>query len=57
MGDGRQYRCGRDFAAAVGSVARLFRKRWRKILVRISKCGDKKLTRLPPAQSRQFLLL
>jgi transposase len=46
MGDGRQYRCGRDFAAALGLVPRQYSTGGRNNLLGISKRGDKNLRRL-----------
>lgn len=43
MGDGKQYRCGRDFAAALGLVPRQYSTGGRSNLLGISKRGDKKL--------------
>jgi transposase len=46
MGDGKQYRCGRDFAAALGLVPRQYSTGGRNNLLGISKRGDKNLRRL-----------
>ena len=46
MGDGKQYRCGRDFAAALGLVPRQYSTGGKANLLGISKRGDKHLRRL-----------
>jgi transposase len=46
LGDGKQYACGRDFAASVGLVPRQYSTGGRATLLGISKRGDKALRRL-----------
>jgi transposase len=46
IGDGKQYRCGRDFAAALGLVPWQYSTGGRSNLLGISKRGDKNLRRL-----------
>lgn len=41
VGDGKQYRCGRDFAASLGLVPRQYSTGGRNNLLGISKRGDK----------------
>lgn len=56
MGDGKQYRCGRDFAAAVGLVPRQHSTGGRSNLMGISKRGDKNLRRLLVQCARTYML-
>lgn len=46
IGDGKQYRCGWDFAASIGLVLRQYSMGGKGNLVGISKRGDKNLRRL-----------
>jgi transposase len=55
MGDGRQYRCGRDFAAALGLVPRQYSTGGRNNLLGISKRGDKNLRRLLVQCARAYM--
>jgi transposase len=55
MGDGKQYRCGRDFAAAVGLVPRQYSTGGRNTLLGISKRGDKNLRRLLVQCARAYM--
>lgn len=56
MGDGKQYRCSRDFAASVGLVPRQYSTGGRSNLLGISKRGDKNLRRLLVQCARVYLL-
>lgn len=56
LGDGKQYRCGRDFAAAVGLVPRQYSTGGRSNLLGISKRGDKNIRRLLVQCARAFML-
>lgn len=56
LGDGKQYRCGRDFAAAVGLVPRQYSTGGRSNLLGISKRGDKNIRRLLVQCARSFML-
>ena len=56
MGDGKQYRCGRDFAAALGLVPRQHSTGGRSNLLGISKRGDKNLRRLLVQCARAYML-
>ncbi|WP_425306472.1 transposase [Escherichia coli] len=40
MGDGKQFRRGRDASAALGLVPRLFSTGGKQVLLGITKCGD-----------------
>ncbi|MBI6554563.1 IS110 family transposase [Pseudomonas veronii] len=55
MGDGKQYRCGRDFAASVGLVPRQYSTGGKANLLGISKRGDKNLRRLLVQCARVYL--
>jgi transposase len=55
MGDGKQYRCGRDFAAALGLVPRQYSTGGRNNLLGISKRGDKNLRRLLVQCARAYM--
>jgi len=55
MGDGRQYRCGRDFAAALGLVPRQYSTGGKNNLLGISKRGDKDLRRLLVQGARAYM--
>lgn len=55
MGDGKQYRCGRDFAAALGLVPRQYSTGGRNTLLGISKRGDKNLRRLLVQCARAYM--
>jgi transposase len=55
MGDGKQYRCGRDFAAALGLVPRQYSTGGRHTLLGISKRGDKNLRRLLVQCARAYM--
>lgn len=56
LGDGKQYRCSRDFAAAVGLVPRQFSTGGRSTLLGISKRGDKNIRHLLVQCARSFML-
>ncbi|MBB5429719.1 transposase [Paraburkholderia atlantica] len=56
LGDGKQYRCGRDFAAAVGLVPRQYSTGGRSNLLGISKRGHKNIRRLLVQCARAFML-
>jgi transposase len=55
MGDGKQYRCGRDFAASLGLVPRQYSTGGRSNLLGISKRGDKNLRRLLVLGARSYM--
>jgi transposase len=55
MGDGKQYRCGRDFAAALGLVPRQYSTGGKPNLLGISKRGDKNLRRLLVQCARAYM--
>jgi transposase len=55
MGDGRQYRCSRDFAASVGLVPRQYSTGGRANLLGISKRGDKHLRQLLVQCARVYM--
>ena len=55
MGDGKQYACGRDFAASIGLVPRQYSTGGRANLLGISKRGDKNLRRLLVQCARGFM--
>ncbi|MEC4723896.1 IS110 family transposase [Noviherbaspirillum sp. CPCC 100848] len=55
LGDGKQYGCGRDFAASVGLVPRQYSTGGRPNLLGISKRGDKNLRRLLVQCARAFM--
>ncbi|HEY0844820.1 MAG TPA: IS110 family transposase [Noviherbaspirillum sp.] len=54
-GDGRQYRCGRDFAASIGLVPRQYSTGGKANLLGISKRGDKNLRRLLVQCARSYM--
>ena len=56
MGDGKQYRCSRDFAASIGLVPRQYSTGGRANLLGISKRGDKNLRRLLVQCARVYLM-
>ena len=56
MGDGKQYRCGRDFAAAIGFVPRQHSTGGRTNLHGISRRGDKNIRRLLITCARAYML-
>lgn len=55
MGDGKQYRCSRNFAASVGLVPRQYSTGGKANLLGISKRGDKNLRRLLVQCARVYL--
>jgi len=55
VGDAKHYRCGRDFAAAVGLVPRQHSTGGRNNLLGISKRGDKDLRRLLVQCARAYM--
>lgn len=55
VGDGKQYRCGRDFAASIGLVPRQFSTGGKANLLGISKRGDKNLRRLLVQCARSYM--
>lgn len=55
LGDGRQYRSSRDFAASVGLVPRQYSTGGRQNLLGISKRGDKNLRRLLVQCARTYI--
>ncbi|NUT90379.1 IS110 family transposase [Pseudomonas corrugata] len=55
MGDGQQYRCSRDFAAAVGLVPRQYSTGGKANLLGISKRGDKHLRQLLVQCARVYM--
>ncbi len=55
MGDGKQYKCSRDFAASVGLVPRQYSTGGRANLLGISKRGDKSLRRLLVQCARVYM--
>jgi transposase len=56
LGDGKQHRCSRDFAASVGLVPRQYSTGGRQNLLGISKRGDKNLRRLLVQCARVYML-
>jgi transposase len=56
LGDGKQYRCSRDFAAAVGLVPRQYSTGGKSNLLGISKRGDKNIRHLLVQCARAFML-
>jgi transposase len=56
LGDGKQYGCGRDFAASVGLVPRQYSTGGRANLLGISKRGDKNIRRLLVQCARAYML-
>ena len=55
VGDGKQYRCGRDFAASIGLVPRQYSTGGRNNLLGISKRGDKNIRRLLVQCARAYM--
>lgn len=55
MGDGKQYGCGRDFAASLGLVPRQYSTGGRPNLLGISKGGDKNIRRLLVQCARSYM--
>jgi transposase len=55
MGDGKQYGCGRDFAASIGLVPRQYSTGGRANLLGISKRGNKNIRRLLVQCARAFM--
>lgn len=56
VGDGKQYRCGRDFAASVGLVPRQYSTGGKNNLLGISKRGDKHMRHLLVQCARAYML-
>jgi transposase len=56
ISDGKQYGCGRDFAASIGLVPRQYSTGGRQHLLGISKRGDKNLRRLLVQCARSWML-
>ena len=56
VGDGKQYRCGRDFAASIGLVPRQYSTGGKNNLLGISKRGDKNIRRLLVQCARAYML-
>lgn len=54
-GDGKQYSCGRDFAASIGLVPRQYRTGRRANLLGFSKRGDKNIRRLLVLCARAYM--
>jgi transposase len=55
VGDGKQYRCGRDFAASIGLVPRQYSTGGKNNLLGISKRGDKNIRRLLVQCARAYM--
>ncbi|AYR24111.1 IS110 family transposase [Herbaspirillum rubrisubalbicans] len=55
MGDGKQYGCGRDFAASLGLVPRQYSTGGKANLLGISKRGDKNIRRLLVQCARSYM--
>lgn len=55
IGDGKQYGCGRDFAASIGLVPRQFSTGGRSLLLGISKRGNKNIRRLLVQCARAYM--
>lgn len=55
LGDGKQYGCGRDFAASVGLVPRQYSTGGRATLFGLSRRGDKNLRRLLVQCARSYM--
>lgn len=55
IGDGGQYRCGRDFAASIGLVPRQYSTGGKASLLGISKRGDKNIRRLLVQCARAYM--
>jgi transposase len=56
LGDGKQYRCSRDFSASVGLVPRQYSTGGKSNLLGISKRGDKNIRHLLVQCARAFML-
>lgn len=56
MGDGKQFGCGRDFAASIGLVPRQYSTGGRATLLGISKRGDGNIRRLLVQCARAYML-
>ncbi|CAJ0896122.1 IS110 family RNA-guided transposase [Ralstonia flatus] len=56
MGDGKQYGCSRDFAAALGLVPRQYSTGGKAHLLGISKRGDKNIRRLLVQCARSYMM-
>ncbi|EEA02882.1 transposase IS116/IS110/IS902 family protein [Burkholderia sp. H160] len=56
MGDGKQYRCSRDFAASIGLVPRQFSIGGKANLLGIGRRGDKNIRRLLVTCARAYML-
>ena len=56
LGDGRQYHCGRDFAASLGLVPRQYSTGGRATLLGISKRGDRAMRRLLVQCARSYMI-
>lgn len=56
VGDGKQYRCSRDFAASIGLVPRQYSTGGKANLLGISKRGDKNLRRLLVQCARAYMM-
>lgn len=56
VGDGKQYRCGRDFAASLGLVPRQYSTGGKSNLLGISKRGDRNIRRLLVQCARAYML-
>lgn len=56
VGDGKQFGCGRDFAASIGLVPRQYSTGGKNNLLGISKRGDKNLRRLLVQCARTYML-
>jgi transposase len=55
VGDGKQYHCGRDFAASIGLVPRQYSTGGKSNLLGISKRGDKNIRRLLVQCARAYM--
>jgi transposase len=55
VGDGKQYHCGRDFAASIGLVPRQYSTGGKNNLLGISKRGDKNIRRLLVQCARAYM--
>ena len=56
LGDGKQYSCGRDFAASLGLVPRQYSTGGRPTLFGISKRGDKAIRRMLVQCARAYMI-
>jgi len=56
LGDGKQYSCGRDFAASLGLVPRQYSTGGKPTLLGISKRGDKAIRRLMVQCARAYMI-